>query len=56
MIMDKYSDSLVIFAKMKDIIPAKELNKLFPNGAISFTIQLNRGNATALQLYKSLSN
>lgn len=54
--MDKYSDSSVIFAKMQDIIPAKEINKLFPNGSISFAIQLNRGNATALQLYQSIKS
>ena len=50
--MNIYSDCFIIFAKMRDIINAKELNALFPNGAISFCVQLNRCNATALQLYK----
>lgn len=54
--MNKYSDSSCIFAKMQDIVPAKELNKLFPNGAISFAVQLNRGNITAVQLYQSIKN
>lgn len=52
----KYSDSSYVFSKMQNIIPVKELNALFPNGAISFAIQLNRGNAIAIQLYRLIKN
>ena len=48
----KYGDFAAVYAKMKQDIPAKELNTFFPNGAISFAIQLNRGNVTAIQLYQ----
>lgn len=51
--MNKYGDYSQIYAKMQKDISAKELNVLFPNSEISFAIQLNRGNVTAIQLYQS---
>ena len=54
--MNNYSDYSQIYAKMQRSIPAKELNVLFPNGAVSFAIQLNRGNVTAIQLYQSYTS
>jgi len=48
-----FSDSDEIFAKIANIISKKEINKMFPNGSISFAIQLHRSNITAIQLYNS---
>lgn len=48
-----YPDHIAIFSKMELSINKKELYSLFPNGAISFAVQLSRGKETALNMYNS---